>query len=161
MVDVDVEMDGVGKVVRGGEGAEAAGERVEAIEGEDFDYESESGATVGGAQSEARDRVPVGGRGDGGRVEVRVEEEGGDGKEEDEDRQAPSFWDHRHSGCSHCQRRLRDASAMAILESTGRGSDTGKEIERQRQSEPGVLRHEAIGGTPALGLLTCFFIVKN
>lgn len=40
MVDVDVEMDAVGKVVSGGEGAEAAGERVQAVEGEDFDNES-------------------------------------------------------------------------------------------------------------------------
>lgn len=41
MVDVDVEMHAVGEVVCGGEGAEAAGERVQAVEGEDFDNESE------------------------------------------------------------------------------------------------------------------------
>lgn len=41
MVDVDVEMDAFGEVVSGGEGAEAAGERVQTVVGEDFDNESE------------------------------------------------------------------------------------------------------------------------
>lgn len=46
MIDVNVEMDGVGGVIGGGERAETAGERVEAIECEDFDGERESGGFV-------------------------------------------------------------------------------------------------------------------
>lgn len=74
VVDVDVEVDSVGEVVRGGEGAEAAGEGVEAVEGEDFDNESESGCSAGGAKSEVRVRVPGSEDGDGGRIEVGVVE---------------------------------------------------------------------------------------
>lgn len=41
MVNVEMEVDAVGEVVGGGEGAEAAGERGEAVEGEELDEESE------------------------------------------------------------------------------------------------------------------------
>lgn len=37
MVNVDVEVDGVAEVISGGEGAEAAGEGIEAIESKEFD----------------------------------------------------------------------------------------------------------------------------
>lgn len=37
MINVDVEMDAVGKIVGGGEGAEAARERIQAVKGEHFD----------------------------------------------------------------------------------------------------------------------------
>lgn len=41
MVNVHVEVDAIAEVIGGGKGAEAAGEGVEAVEGEDFDEESE------------------------------------------------------------------------------------------------------------------------
>lgn len=43
MVNVEVEVDAVAEVIGGGEGAEAAGESVEAVKGEEFDDEGEIG----------------------------------------------------------------------------------------------------------------------
>lgn len=66
MVNVDVEVDAVGEVVGGGEGAEAAREGVEAVVGEDLDDECEIGAVGSlGVKNEIRVRVWVwGGEGD-------------------------------------------------------------------------------------------------
>lgn len=66
MVNVDVEVDAIGEVVGGGEGAEAAREGVEAVVGEDLDDECEI-RVVGilGVKDEIRVRVWVwGGEGD-------------------------------------------------------------------------------------------------
>ncbi|GMN70097.1 hypothetical protein TIFTF001_039141 [Ficus carica] len=85
VVDVDVEMDAIGEVVGGGEGAEAAGEGIEAVEGEDLDDEGEVAA-----EGETRVRVGVGVGDGGGEEEIggavvgEEEEEGGDGEEEEE-----------------------------------------------------------------------------
>lgn len=66
MVNVDVEVDAVGEVVGGGEGAEAAREGVEAVVGEDLDDECEIGVVgILGVKDEIRVRVWVwGGEGD-------------------------------------------------------------------------------------------------
>lgn len=49
MVDVDVDMNFIVRIVVGsGEGVEAAGERGEAVECEDFDEECEVGGRGGG-----------------------------------------------------------------------------------------------------------------
>lgn len=97
VVDVDVEVDGVGEVVGGGEGAEAAGEGVEAVEGEDLDEEGEvrgaggrRGAGIGEEAGAVGDRVPGGGEGGGeGGVGVAVEEEDAEGEEEEEHQVVP------------------------------------------------------------------------
>jgi len=47
MVNMEMEVDAVGEVVGGGEGAEAPGERGEAVEGEDLDDKSEIGGRLG------------------------------------------------------------------------------------------------------------------
>lgn len=82
MVNVDMEVDGIGEVVGGGEGAEAAGERIEAVECEDLDDEGE----IGGLRVrvfEGIDKIRV--RVRGGEIGVEEEEEeGGDGEEKEE-----------------------------------------------------------------------------
>lgn len=84
MVNVDMEVDGVGEVVGGGEGAEAAGERIEAVECEDLDDEGE----IGGLRIrvfEGIDKIRVRVRARGGEIGVEEEEEeGGDGEEKEE-----------------------------------------------------------------------------
>ncbi len=97
MVNVDMEMDAIGEVVGGGERAEAAGERVEAVEGEDFDNEGEIGAfgvRVLKVIEEIRVRVREMG------VE-EDEEEGGDGEEEEE-------WEEASFGTQHFGTHQRD-----------------------------------------------------
>ena len=82
MVNVDMEVDGIGEVVGGGEGKEAAGERIEAVECEDLDDEGE----IGGLRVrvfEGIDKIRV--RVRGGEIGVEEEEEeGGDGEEKEE-----------------------------------------------------------------------------
>lgn len=84
MVNVDMEVDGIGEVVGGGEGAEAAGERIEAVECEDLDDEGE----IGGLRVrvfEGIDKIRVRVRARGGEIGVEEEEEeGGDGEEKEE-----------------------------------------------------------------------------
>lgn len=100
MVNVDMEMDAIGEVVGGGEGAEAAGERVEAVEGEDFDDEGEIGG-IGAFRVRVLKGIEE--------IRVRVremgveedEEEGGDGEEEEE-------WEEASFGTQHFGTHQRD-----------------------------------------------------
>lgn len=85
MVDVHVEVDLVGEVIGGGERAEAAGEGIEAVEGEDLDDEGEVGVGVLSSDGEAGIGGVEGERG----VVVGVEEEGGD-RDDDERDKVPS-----------------------------------------------------------------------
>lgn len=83
VVDVDMEVDPVGEVVGGGEGAEAAGERVEAVEGEDLHDEGEVWAR-GSPEGKPRVRVRVWREGvEECGVVVGVEEESCNGEEEE------------------------------------------------------------------------------
>lgn len=88
MINVDMEMDAVGEVVGGGEGAEAARERIQAVEGKDFDNEGEidgignPSVRVRGLKgtTEITGRVRV--RGGEVGVAQEEEEEGREGEEE-------------------------------------------------------------------------------
>lgn len=147
MVDVDVEMDGVGEVVGGGQGAEAAGEGVEAVEGEDFDDESEVRFFLGGASSEGRVRVPVSGEGDRGRVEVGVEEEPESGKdEEQEERQGTPLGGHRHCSSSYGLQTFRENRPWRLPE-------IYPETQRRRQWQSEAVLLD--GGTPLFALWRC------
>lgn len=60
MVNVDVEVDTVAEVIGGSERAEAPGEGVQAVEGEDLDDEGEFGVRVSDWGSEGEIRVGFG-----------------------------------------------------------------------------------------------------
>lgn len=98
MVDVDVQVDPVGEVVGGGEGTEAAGEGVMAVEGEDFKNECEIEIGVVrrnlGSQIEIEIGIGIGMESER-RVVVGVEEEGGE-REEEEWKQLP-LWSYHYS----------------------------------------------------------------
>lgn len=127
MIDVDVEVDGVGEVVGGGEGAEAAGDGVEAVEGEDLDEEGETGGrrsgfrTGIGEETGVRVRVMGGGDGDGkGGVGVAVEKEDAEGEEDDDD-EVVSLRRSRHP-----------CSTRVSTEGEGEG-ERGREISERRR----------------------------
>lgn len=106
MVNVDVEVDEVGEIVCRSERAEAAGEGVKAVVGEDFDDKSEIWCfRVRVLNSLEGIRVSVrGGEGEGG-VEVRVTvEEEEEGREGDEEWKELSFGSHHHFCCLGFQR---------------------------------------------------------
>ncbi|PON74113.1 hypothetical protein PanWU01x14_053230 [Parasponia andersonii] len=111
VVDIDMEVDPIGEVVGGSEGAEAAGERVEAIVGEDLDDEGEVRGRGMGTEGEIR--VKICGEGVESGVVVGVEEESCNGEEEE--REEVPFW-RTHHCCldSELERRRSFLSSRTI-----------------------------------------------
>ena len=83
MVNEEVEVDPIREIVGCGEGAEAAGEGVEAVVGEDLDDEGEGRGKGLGMERKTRVRVRVRREGVESGVVVGVEEESCNGEEKE------------------------------------------------------------------------------